>query len=180
MKMFLSLLVVLVAACSDGQAAFAPSHDRNVQQFGSTAQPKVDLAGRVTDAADILNQRQKAALSRQLEELERSTGHQMVIVTVSALDGQDVAAFTRELANAWGVGRAEQKDGVVFLIAPNERKVRIAVGTGLERTLPDHLCKKIIDDEILPRFKMGDLPGGIDAGAAALMRELKQPRVISK
>lgn len=176
MKTFISLFMLLVAACSDAQEATNSNHGPNVQQFVSTAQPKVVLAGRVTDAADILDTRQEAALSGQLEELERATGYQMVVVTVQTLDGQDITAFTRELGNAWGVGRAEHDDGAVLLIAPNERKVRIAVGSGLERALPDHICQKIIDDDILPRFKIGDLPGGIDAGVSALIRALRQSR----
>ena len=96
----------------------------------------------------------------------------MVIVTVSTLGGRDVADFTRDLANSWGIGRKGHNDGVVLLVAPNERKVRIAVGYGLEKALPNALCQKIIDEQMLPRFREGDLPAGIEAGSRALIARL--------
>jgi uncharacterized protein len=172
MKLLVSLLIAVVAACSDGQATNQSKPDRSVQQFVTKAQPRIALGGRVTDDADIINEAQEAALTKRLEALEQATGHQMVIVSVTTLDGQEVAAFTRDLANAWGIGRAEQDDGVVLLVAPNERKVRIAVGYGLESALPHALCKKIIDEQIMPRFREGDLPGGIEAGTKALIDQL--------
>lgn len=173
MKLLIPLVMALAAACSDGQTISQSKPDGGVQRLATTAQPKVALTGRVTDAADIIDAGQEAALSQQLKELEQATGHQMVIVTVTTLGGREVAAFTRELANAWGIGRAEQDDGIVLLVAPNERKVRIEIGYGLERTLPDPLCQKIIDDHILPRFRKDDLPGGIGAGASALIDQLR-------
>lgn len=172
MKLLLPLLMALTAACSNGQATSQSAQDGHVQQLATTAQPKVALSGRVTDAANIIGEAQEAALSKRLAELEQTTGHQLVIVTVTSLGDQEVAAFTRELANAWGIGRAAQDDGVVLLVAPNERKVRIEVGYGLEQTLPDALCQKIIDDHMLPRFREGDLPGGIEAGVSALIDQL--------
>jgi uncharacterized protein len=172
MKLLLPLLMALTAACSNGPATGQSAQDGNVQQLTNTARPKVALSGRVTDAANIIGRPQEAALSKRLKELEQTTGHQMIVVTVTSLGGQEVAAFTRELANAWGIGRAAQDDGVVLLIAPNERKVRIAVGYGLERIVPDALCQKIIDEQILTRFREGDLPRGIEAGVSALIDEL--------
>lgn len=170
MKRVVLLAMTLAAACSDGQATSKLAAD--LPQLAATAQPKVALSGRVTDDADIISAAEEAALTKRLEELEKTTGHQMVIVTVTTLGGQEVASFTRELGNAWGIGRAAEDDGLVLLIAPNERKVTIEVGYGLERALPDALCRKIIDDQILPRFREGDLPGGIEAGASALIDEL--------
>ncbi len=106
-------------------------------------------------------------------QLEAATGHQMVVVTVSTLGGQDIASFTTELGNAWGIGSAERDDGIVLLVAPNERKVRIAVGYGLEKRLPDSLCQKIIDEDIIPHFRQRNLPGGIEAGVTALVAFLR-------
>lgn len=166
----LSLLLVAVA-CSNGQAATKEGGPDDRQQV-ATAFAKVALLGRVSDHADILNPSEEAALSARLEALENRTGHQMVIVSVISLEGEDVAVFTRDLANAWGIGRADYDDGVVLLVAPNERKVRIAVGYGLEATLPDALCKQIIDGAMLPRFRQNDLAGGVVAGADALLTEL--------
>lgn len=96
----------------------------------------------------------------------------MVVVTVPTLEGQEIAAFTRDLGNAWGIGRIGKDDGVVLLVAPTERKVRIAVGFGLEEQLTDAVCQHIVDAEMLPRFREGDLPAGIAAGADALIERL--------
>lgn len=96
----------------------------------------------------------------------------MVVVTVPTLGGADIATFTRDLANSWGIGRKGHDDGVVILVAPNERKVRIAVGYGLENVLTHDLCKQIIDEQMLPRFRQGDLPGGIESGANAVIARL--------
>jgi uncharacterized protein len=153
-QLFVLLLLALTTACAEGQA---------------TNQPKIPLAGRVTDAADIIDAAQEANLTRHLEELERRTGHQMVVVTVSSLEGEEVDSFTQELGNAWGIGRAEHNDGVILLVAPNERKVRIAVGYGLEETLSDEACKKIVEDKILPHFRLGNLSEGIEAGVNAVI-----------
>ena len=97
----------------------------------------------------------------------------MVIVTAPTLAGQDVATFTRKLGNDWGIGRKGVNDGVVLLVAPNERKVRISVGYGLEKTLSHAACQEIVDRRMLPRFREGDLPGGIDAGTDALIARLQ-------
>lgn len=172
MKTPILLLFVLLAACSDAQVTSHSQSRDSLQNRETALQPKIALTGRVTDAANILDATQEANISENLEQLEQEKGHQIVVVTVLTLGGQDIATFTRELGNAWGIGRAEEDDGVVFLVAPNERKVRIAVGYGLEQRLPDALCQKIIDEEILPNFRQGDLPGGIDAGVRALIDHL--------
>ncbi|GGB96104.1 hypothetical protein GCM10011494_13220 [Novosphingobium endophyticum] len=133
----------------------------------------VPLAGRVTDAAHILSPQEQATLSARLEKLEQKTQHQLVVVTVPSLGGRDVAEYTRDLANSWGIGRKGYNDGVVLLIAPKERKVRIAVGYGLEKRLSDGACQQIINREMLPSFRKGDLPGGIAAGTDALIARLE-------
>jgi len=137
---------------------------------------QIPLAGRVTDAANVLSQQQQAALETSLANLERNTQHQLVVVTVHSLNGQDIADYTRNLANSWRIGRREYNDGVVVLVAPNERKVRIAVGYGLERRLPDSVCQQIIDRNMLPHFRRGDLPGGISEGTTALIKLLEKVR----
>lgn len=134
--------------------------------------PAVALAGRVTDAANVLDPAQEALLTVKLQDLERRTKHQMAIVTVPSLDGQDIAAYTRNLANTWGIGRKGYDDGVVLLVAPSERQVRIAVGYGLESVLTHEVCQQIIDGSMLPRFRSGDLIGGIEAGTDALIARL--------
>src|SRR6476659_7177855 len=130
MRLLFSLLIVLATACSNGQAA-SQAQPGDTQHFSASAGAAVPLAGRVTDAANVVSKQQEAALSDRLARFEDATKHQMVVVTVNSLGGRDVADYTRDLANAWGIGRKGYDDGVVVLVAPNERKVRIAVGDGL-------------------------------------------------
>lgn len=167
----LLLPIFFFAACSDGPAAGRGGRGE-AQALASSAPPAVALSGRVTDAAAILDPDFEARLSARLERLERESGRQLVVVTVPSLGGRDVAGFTRDLGNAWGIGRADEDDGVILLIAPRERQARIAVGEGLETVLTDAACREILASDILPRFRSGDLPGGIEAGVAALIARL--------
>jgi uncharacterized protein len=165
------LLMAFVAACSTEQEQ-RQSHQTQSDPPITTVKARIPLAGRVSDAADIIDADTEAALTGQLAALEQATGHQMVVVTVTSLDGQDVADFTRDLGNAWGIGRRNHDDGVVVLIAPNERQVRIAVARGLEKALPDALCKAIIDEQILPHFRADQMQRGIEAGVSALIQRM--------
>lgn len=163
----LAVTWLLLASCDARTALPSQVDARNPVVVPSAA---IALAGRVTDAADILDQAQEAALSAQLEEFERRTKHQLVIVTAPSLGGRDINDFTRDLANSWGIGREQEDDGVVLLVAPRERKVRIAVGYGLEKILTHEVCSQIITDRMLSRFRIGDLPGGIAAGTEDLIK----------
>ena len=118
--------------------------------------PAIALAGRVTDAAHILTASDAASLTGQSEALEKATKHQLVVVTVPSLGGQDIALYTRNLARAWGIGRKDFNDGVVVLVALNEHKVRIAVGYGLEQVLTPAVCSEIIERDMVPSFKAGN------------------------
>lgn len=171
MRLFIPLLVALAAACSNGQTASQPQ-SRDTQQFSAPIDAAVPLAGRITDAANIIGEEREAALSDRLADFEEATKHQMVVVTVNSLQGRDIADFTRDLANAWGIGRKDYNDGVVVLVAPNERKVRISVGYGLERELPTSLCQTIINEKMLPHFANGKMEQGIEAGVSALVDKL--------
>jgi uncharacterized protein len=170
MKAIFLLLLAATASCSDGQAT-SQSPSSNRLEASATTLAKVALRGRVTDDADILTPAEEASLSTRLQEFEEASGHQMVVVTVASLGGRDVAEFTRELGNTWGIGRAEQDDGIILLVAPKERKARIEVGLGLERTLPNALCQQVLQSEIIPHFWNGDYPGGISAGVTALINQ---------
>lgn len=165
-------LMVLPSACWDGQAQGGQSRGDSALAASSSATTFPALTGRVVDDAQLLAPEQEVALSSKSAALEAATGNQFVVVTVPTLSGQDIAIFTRDLGRHWGIGRAGHDDGVILLVAPNERKVRIAVGYGLEKTLSDALCQQIIDEQILPRFRQGDLAGGIEAGVNALIARL--------
>jgi uncharacterized protein len=159
-------------ACSDGSASRSQQESTKPPPAVRVLAASLPLTGRVTDAAHVLSPEQQGRLSAKLEQLERSTKHQMVVVTVPTLGGRDVADYTRDLSNSWGIGRKGYNDGVVLLVAPVEHKVRIAVGYGLEGKLTHDVCQEIIDKTMLPRFREGDVPGGIKAGTDALIARL--------
>lgn len=129
-------------------------------------------AGFVTDAAHLLSDTDKADLTKKLERLEERTRHQMAVVTVPTLGGSNVDDFARDLGNSWGIGRKGYNDGILLLVAPSERKVRLAVGDGLVKILTHRVCRQILDEKVIPRFRNGDLPGGINAATDAVIARL--------
>ncbi len=133
------------------------------------------LAGRVTDAAGILPAETIAALDAKLAALEAATTIQVVVATVPDLQGDDIDDYGYQLGRAWGIGQKGANNGALLIVAPNERKVRIEVGYGLEGTLTDALTSQIIRRDIVPHFKAGDMPGGVVAGADSLVQLLQLP-----
>lgn len=129
----------------------------------------------VVDAANIISAETEAALTARLEALNRQSQRQFVVATVADLQGYDVADYGYRLGREWQLGDAERDDGVLLLIAPNERRMHIAVGYGLEPVLTDALSSQIIRNDITPLFKTGDFDGGITAGVAAIERQLTLP-----
>ncbi len=132
------------------------------------------LTGRVVDEAGILNPAQKAKLTQRLEALENNTTDQLVVVTLATLNGYDIADYGYRLGRHWGIGQKDKNNGVLLIVAPKERKVRIEVGYGLEGTLTDALSAQIIQQVIVPKFKTGDLAGGIEAGVEAIADVLEK------
>jgi uncharacterized protein len=127
------------------------------------------LTGRVIDEANVLDAAQRAALERKLKAHEDKTSDQVVVATVRSLAGTSVEDYANRLYRHWQLGQKDRNNGVLLLVAPNERKVRIEVGYGLEGALTDALSKVIITAAIAPRFKAGDFAGGLDAGADAII-----------
>jgi uncharacterized protein len=123
-----------------------------------------ELTGRIVDAADVIPQATRAALEPKLETLETQSGIQLVVASVKSLDGQAIEPFANDLFRHWKLGETTKNNGVLLLIAPAERKVRIEVGYGLEGTLTDALSKIVIANAIAPRFKAGDFGGGVERG----------------
>jgi uncharacterized protein len=122
------------------------------------------LTGRVVDAADILDQPTRSAIATMLTTLEQKTTDQLVVATVGSLQGQSIEVYANRLANRWALGQKYRNNGVLLLVAPTERKVRIEVGYGLEGVLPDAVASYIIQQTILPRFRAGDMAGGVTRG----------------
>ena len=127
------------------------------------------LSGRVVDQANIIPATQRAALTEKLKAHEEKTSHQLVVVTLNTLDGYAIDDYGYQLGRHWGIGAKDKNNGSLLIVAPNERKVRIEVGYGLEGTLTDALASNIIQQIILPKFKQGDMVAGIEAGATAII-----------
>lgn len=129
------------------------------------AQPNYpDLTGRIVDQAGLLSAADEAQIETELATLEGTSTDQLAIVTVTSLEGYSIEDYAIGLARKWGIGQKDKDNGVVLLVAPNERKVRIEVGRRLEPMLTDTLSKLIIQNAILPGFRRGDFAGGIKAG----------------
>lgn len=134
------------------------------------------LTGRVVDAAGILPAEVQGALEANLERLEGQTGRQLVVVTIEDLQGYEIADYGYQLGRAWGIGDAKRDDGVLLIVAPNDRAARIEVGYGLEPVLTDAIASTIIQVRLLPAARAGDLPGGVVAAADAIVQVLSDPQ----
>jgi uncharacterized protein len=141
--------------------------------FADPVFPK--LTGRVTDAAGVLPADVVARLDGKLKTLEDTTGTQLVVATVPDLGGYEIEEYGYQLGRAWAIGQKGQNNGAILIIAPAQRKLRIEVGYGLEGTLTDAVSSRIIRGTIVPRFKAGDLAGGVEAGADELIALLQLP-----
>ncbi len=134
--------------------------------------PDLELTGRVMDAAEIFKPNFEEALTSKLAKLEKDTKVQLVVATTPDLEGHEIEFYSLELANSWGIGSEERDDGLILLVAPNERKVRIEVGRGLEASVKDEEAKEIIRDTIIPEFENGDYEAGVEAGVEKLILEV--------
>jgi uncharacterized protein len=131
------------------------------------------LAGRVIDQGNILSPSTETKLTDLLAEHERKTGNQVVVVTLASLQGYDIADYGVQLGRAWKLGQAGRDNGAILIVAPRERLVRIEVGYGLEGALPDARAAAIIHQEIIPRFRAGDMEGGTVQGALAILGSIE-------
>ena len=130
------------------------------------------LTGRVVDQAGVIPASAREKLETKLKDLEDKSGIQLVVATVKSLQGGDIETYANELFRAWKLGEAKKNNGVLLLVAPTERKVRIEVGYGLEGTLTDALSQVIIASAIVPRFKANDYSGGIERGVDGIISVL--------
>lgn len=144
------------------------------------AQEFPKLTGRVVDQANLLDPAQEAELAAKLEGLEKRTNRQLVVATLNSLEGYEISDYGYRLGRAWAVGQdgkgeGEKDNGAILIVAPNERKMRIEVGYGLEPVLTDGLSSSIIRNDITPAFKAGDFPSGINAGVDRIVTQLELP-----
>jgi uncharacterized protein len=129
--------------------------------------------GRVNDGARLLSDEQRGRVEATLAGLERDTGAQVAVLTLDTLDGEPVEAFSLRVAETWKLGQRGKDNGVLVLIAKNDRAMRIEVGYGLEGALTDAICSRILDEVMRPRFRAGDFGGGIAAAADVIARTVR-------
>lgn len=162
MRLICSILPVVAVAVF---AAAAPAAQ-------SPLPPKP--ADYVLDQSGVFSPVQLEALARELEQFERETSNQIVVAVMPRVpDDYVMEDFTQRTAEAWGVGQKERDNGIVLFVFPEQREMRIEVGYGLEGAVPDGLANQIIQDDIVPSFRSGDMAGGIARGVHALMAASK-------
>lgn len=131
------------------------------------------LTGRIVDVAHIMPADLAAQLTQELEAHETKTGNQVAVLILPALEGEPLEPFSHRVATTWALGRKGRDNGVLLLIALRERKIRIEVGYELEGTLTDLRSARIIRNDMVPRFRAGDMPGGIAAGVRAILHTIE-------
>ena len=128
------------------------------------------LTGRVVDQTGTLSSAEVAALTQTLGDLEKHKGSQIAVLIVPTTDQESIEQFSIRVAEAWKIGRKKIDDGALLVVAKNDRRLRIEVGYGLEGALTDATARRIIDEDITPKFKSGDFAGGISAGVDRIIR----------
>lgn len=128
------------------------------------------LTQRVTDLTGTLAPDTVSRLESTLAQFEQGKGSQIAVLLISTTQPEDIAQYGIRVAEQWKVGREKVDDGVILIVARDDRKVRIEVGYGLEGVIPDAVAKRIIEEDIVPRFKQGDFSGGVEAGVTRMMR----------
>jgi uncharacterized protein len=146
----------------------------------AAAQDFPKLTGRVVDGANLLSPADEAELTAKLQALEQRSSRQLVVATVPSLGRYEIEDYGYRLGRAWGIGQAGANNGAILLVAPNERRVRVEVGNGLEPILTDAFSNRVIDETIIPRFRANDFAGGIKAGTDALLTQLQAPPEVAE
>ena len=155
--------------------AFQPPKFIAVLLLAATLVPALSLygmpppGGRVTDLAGVLDAPTRSALQAAIQSLESRTNDELFVVTVKSLEGLTVEDYANKLFNQWGIGKKGKDNGILVLVCPSERKVRIEVGYGLEATIPDGVAGGIIRSDFIPKFKEGNFGAGIQVGVSRLV-----------
>ncbi len=145
----------------------------------AAAQTFPKATGRVNDFANVIDPAAEAEIDRQLDQLEQKTSSEIAVATVQSLNGMSVDEYANRLFKEWGVGQARQDNGVLVLVAIEDRIMKIEVGYGLEGVLPDGLAGQVIRDDFTPRFKENDYSGGIRNGVAHLVEIVEKHEVLT-
>ncbi|MBB5702997.1 uncharacterized protein FHS76_002888 [Ochrobactrum daejeonense] len=159
---FIAAILLFFATLALCPAAWA-------QDAGKSA---LALTGRVVDAAGIIDPAQRQQLTQKLADFEAKSSDQVVVVTVPSLNGEDIESYSNRLFRAWALGQKQENNGILLVVAPNDRKVRIEVGYGLEGIMTDALSSVIINGTIIPEFRTGNYSGGIVQGVDGILSVL--------
>lgn len=135
--------------------------------------PVPALSARVIDQTATLDAASVAALEARLAAFEQSQGSQVVVLMVPTTAPEDIADFTQRVGDAWKIGRADVGDGVLFIIAKDDRRLRIATAKALEGAIPDLMARRILDSAVTPAFRQGDYAGGINAGVDQILARIR-------
>ena len=135
------------------------------------------LSGRVNDYANILTPETRQILADSLKTQEDRTGNQVVVLTVSTLNGENIEDYANKVFNDWKLGQKGKDNGLLIVVVPDDRRMRIEVGYGLEGTVPDLLASRIIQEVMTPRFREGDYNGGVIAGVNSVLQALNGEQV---
>ena len=130
------------------------------------------LSGRVVDQAGVLSPATEASITQKLAALEARNGAQLVVATVRSLEDYEIRDYGVRLGRAWGIGDAETDKGAILLVAPNDRQVSVEVGYGLEGVLTDAYANRLLDLQVIPRFREGQMEAGVVAGVDALVEQI--------
>ena len=136
-------------------------------------QPVPALNGRVVDLAGLLSSTERAGLEKKLADFESQSGSQIVVLTLLSTGPEDIASYAQRVGDAWKIGRRNVGDGLLIVVAKDDRRVWIAPAKALEGAVPDLAAKKIIDRSITPAFKKGDYAAGLDAGVDGLIARIR-------
>lgn len=128
--------------------------------------------GPIADYANVLSAADKATLDAKLRDYNQATGRAVIVATVPSLDGEEIEPYAQRLAESWGISGAKSENGVLLLVAPAERKLRIHSARGVQERMTDIMSGRIIRDTIVPQFKAGNMSGGIVAGVDAIIAQL--------
>ena len=128
--------------------------------------------GPVYDGANVIGAGEEELLDRRLRDYNRTTGRAIIVATVPSLEGLEIEPYAQGVAETWGIGGKESENGLLFLVAPEERRMRIHTARGLQERMTDIMSGRIIRDVVTPRFKEGDMSGGIVAGVDAIIAQL--------
>ena len=165
-----SVIVVITLIASLGVIVWMPHSFQSAGKLDKSIFP--DLTGRVVDDGGLLSESDKRELTANLKALEDKNTDQVVVVIVRSLRGYSIEEYARSLGNYWGIGTRDKNNGLLLVVAPNEHKVRIEVGRGLETVVTDNIAEEIIDKDILPHFRDGNYAAGISEGVNAILRIL--------